>query len=63
MFVGLLDSRRHDTSPGDTPTVSLICHPVQVGVMVLFVTNRWHCRATWANPNPNPADAYLLVIL
>ncbi|XP_019717137.1 ubiquitin associated and SH3 domain containing Bb isoform X4 [Hippocampus comes] len=30
MFVGLLDSRHHDTSPGDTPTVSLICHPVQV---------------------------------
>ncbi|KAF0021858.1 hypothetical protein F2P81_025888 [Scophthalmus maximus] len=31
MFDGLLDSRRSDnTSPGDTPTLSLICHPMQV---------------------------------
>uniref|UniRef100_A0A8C4DXG6 Ubiquitin associated and SH3 domain containing Bb n=1 Tax=Dicentrarchus labrax TaxID=13489 RepID=A0A8C4DXG6_DICLA len=31
MFDGLLDSRRPDnTSPGDTPTLSLICHPMQV---------------------------------
>uniref|UniRef100_A0A667YPS8 Ubiquitin associated and SH3 domain containing Bb n=1 Tax=Myripristis murdjan TaxID=586833 RepID=A0A667YPS8_9TELE len=30
MFDGLLDSRRPDnTSPGDTPTLSLICHPMQ----------------------------------
>ncbi|CAB1347769.1 unnamed protein product [Coregonus sp. 'balchen'] len=30
-FDGLLDSRRLDnTSPGDTPTLSLICHPMQV---------------------------------
>lgn len=33
MFDGLLDSRRLDnTSPGDTPTLSLICHPMQVGL-------------------------------
>ncbi|CAL8359997.1 unnamed protein product [Merluccius merluccius] len=31
LFDGLLDSRRPDnTSPGDTPTLSLICHPMQV---------------------------------
>ncbi|CAB1348794.1 unnamed protein product [Coregonus sp. 'balchen'] len=31
LFDGLLDSRRLDnTSPGDTPTLSLICHPMQV---------------------------------
>ncbi|KAM7399822.1 hypothetical protein PAMP_019066 [Pampus punctatissimus] len=31
MFDGLLDSRRPDnTSPGDAPTLSLICHPMQV---------------------------------
>lgn len=31
MFDGLLDSRRPDnTSPGDPPTLSLICHPMQV---------------------------------
>uniref|UniRef100_A0A3Q3GY79 Ubiquitin associated and SH3 domain containing Bb n=1 Tax=Labrus bergylta TaxID=56723 RepID=A0A3Q3GY79_9LABR len=31
MFDGLLDGRRPDnTSPGDTPTLSLICHPMQV---------------------------------
>lgn len=31
MFDGLLDSRRpENTSPGDTPTLSLICHPMQV---------------------------------
>ncbi|CAN9510970.1 unnamed protein product [Ophioblennius macclurei] len=31
MFDGLLDSRRPDnSSPGDTPTLSLICHPMQV---------------------------------
>ncbi|TKS81468.1 Ubiquitin-associated and SH3 domain-containing protein B [Collichthys lucidus] len=30
MFDGLLDSRRPDnTSPGDPPTLSLICHPMQ----------------------------------
>ncbi|XP_029373052.1 ubiquitin associated and SH3 domain containing Bb isoform X1 [Echeneis naucrates] len=30
MFDGLLDSRRPDnSSPGDTPTLSLICHPMQ----------------------------------
>ncbi|XP_019717135.1 ubiquitin associated and SH3 domain containing Bb isoform X2 [Hippocampus comes] len=40
MFVGLLDSRHHDTSPGDTPTVSLICHPVQ---QVLRITGN-HTR-------------------
>lgn len=32
MFDGLLDSRRpENTSPGETPTLSLICHPMQVG--------------------------------
>uniref|UniRef100_A0A3P8QDA3 Ubiquitin associated and SH3 domain containing Bb n=1 Tax=Astatotilapia calliptera TaxID=8154 RepID=A0A3P8QDA3_ASTCA len=31
LFDGLLDSRRPDsTSPGDTPSLSLICHPMQV---------------------------------
>ncbi|XP_053728500.1 ubiquitin associated and SH3 domain containing Bb isoform X2 [Synchiropus splendidus] len=31
MFDGLLDSRRPDsTSPGDSPGLSLICHPMQV---------------------------------
>ncbi|XP_010794094.1 ubiquitin-associated and SH3 domain-containing protein B-like [Notothenia coriiceps] len=31
MFDGLLDSRRmENSSPGDTPTLSLICHPMQV---------------------------------
>lgn len=31
MFDGLLDSRRPDnTSPGDTSSLSLICHPMQV---------------------------------
>ncbi|XP_067449976.1 ubiquitin associated and SH3 domain containing Bb isoform X2 [Thunnus thynnus] len=31
LFDGLLDSRRPDNpSPGDTPTLSLICHPMQV---------------------------------
>ncbi|XP_061638528.1 glucuronokinase with putative uridyl pyrophosphorylase isoform X5 [Phyllopteryx taeniolatus] len=30
MFDGPVDSRHPDTSPGDTPAVSLICHPVQV---------------------------------
>uniref|UniRef100_A0A3P8V128 Ubiquitin associated and SH3 domain containing Bb n=1 Tax=Cynoglossus semilaevis TaxID=244447 RepID=A0A3P8V128_CYNSE len=31
MFDGLLDSRRPDSSsPGDTPSLSLICHPMQV---------------------------------
>lgn len=31
MFDGLLDSRRpENTSPGDMPTLSLICHPMQV---------------------------------
>ncbi|CDQ68759.1 unnamed protein product [Oncorhynchus mykiss] len=31
LFDGLLDSRLLDnTSPGDTPTLSLICHPMQV---------------------------------
>uniref|UniRef100_A0A669DGC9 Ubiquitin associated and SH3 domain containing Bb n=1 Tax=Oreochromis niloticus TaxID=8128 RepID=A0A669DGC9_ORENI len=30
LFDGLLDSRRPDsTSPGDTPSLSLICHPMQ----------------------------------
>lgn len=31
MFDSLLDSRRpENTRPGDTPTLSLICHPMQV---------------------------------
>lgn len=31
MFDGLMDSRRNENaSPGDTPTLSLICHPMQV---------------------------------
>ncbi|XP_061574723.1 ubiquitin-associated and SH3 domain-containing protein B-like isoform X2 [Cololabis saira] len=31
LFEGLLDSRRSDSSsPGDTPSLSLICHPMQV---------------------------------
>lgn len=35
MFDGLLDSRRTDnTSPGDTPTLSLICHPMQVDLFL-----------------------------
>lgn len=39
MFDGLLDSRRpENTSPGEAPTLSLICHPMQVGFLVwLFI--------------------------
>lgn len=38
MFDGLLDSRRpENTSPGETPTLSLICHPMQVGFFFWFV--------------------------
>ena len=41
MFDGLLDSRRPDnTSPGDTPTLSLICHPMQVDLCIF----KWKCN-------------------
>lgn len=30
MFDGLLDGRRSENSSPDTPTLSLICHPMQV---------------------------------
>lgn len=30
MFDGLLDSRRPENTSPDTPTLSLICHPMQV---------------------------------
>lgn len=37
MFDGLLDSRRPDsTGPGDTPALSVICHPMQVLVVVML---------------------------
>lgn len=36
MFDGLLDSRRpENTSPGETPTLSLICHPMQVWLFIM----------------------------